>query len=83
MRIEQVRGNGSLFWLFKSDFYSLPIYTDQVKHQGFSFMIFYDFFKDLFETERAQAGGGAEEEGEGQADSPLSRDPDMGHDPRC
>ena len=31
-------------------------------------------------SERAQAGGGAE--GEGKADSPLSREPDVGLDPR-
>jgi len=34
----------------------------------------------MSERERAQAGGAAE--GEGEADSPLSREPDMGLDPR-
>ena len=40
---------------------------------------FEPFFKKLFVSERAQAGGGAEAEGE--ADSPLSTELDMGpHD---
>ena len=32
--------------------------------------------------ERAQAGGGAEGEGNGEADSPLNSEPDMGLGPR-
>ena len=47
------------------------------------FYILFIFFKDfiyLFDTGRAQAGGGAETEGE--ADSPLSREPDRGLYPR-
>ena len=45
--------------------------------------IFLYFFKDfiyLRETEHAQAEEGAE--GEGEADSPLSREPDAGLYPR-
>jgi len=34
------------------------------------------------ETERAQAGGGTEQEGEGEADSLLSGEPHTGLDPR-
>ena len=34
----------------------------------------------LFERKKTQAGGGAE--GEGEAGSPLGREPDMGLDPR-
>ena len=43
-------------------------------------MYTFNFLKNiLFERERAQAGRGAE--GEGEADSPLSREPDVGLDP--
>ena len=46
--------------------------------------MFVCFFKVLFiyltENERAQIGGTAE--GEGEADSPLSREPNMGLNPR-
>jgi len=40
-------------------------------------IFYFIFFKDdLFDTERAQAGGAAE--GEGEAGSLLSREPDAG-----
>jgi len=36
----------------------------------------------LREGERENTRAGEEAEAEGEADSPLSRDPDVGHDPR-
>ena len=42
--------------------------------------LFKKYFVYLFDTERAQVGGGAE--GEGEAGSPLSREPHMGLNPR-
>ena len=52
------------------------------KELSSKFLIFKKKFIYLFERERAQAGGAAEEEGEGEGDSPLSKDPDAGLDPR-
>jgi len=47
---------------------------------GFFFLFLFLNFICLFERERAQAGCGAE--GGGEADSPLSREPDAGLYPR-
>ena len=43
---------------------------------------FYFFLKILFITERENKPGVQQAEGEGEAGSPLSREPDTGLDPR-
>ena len=58
-----------------------PLFVSAVK-EGFQFNLFKKIFKRfyLFERERSPEGVGAE--GEREADSPLSREPNMRLDPR-